>query len=298
MLILSRTLAYVTLTLSRSLTLSLSFLCRPESTKETNEPWSTKENPGSNCELNTIIATLSTGPVGLSDKTGQTNVTIVWRCARADGRLLQPDKPATAVDSTFAPLSSGRVPPPGMVSTTYTRLSSRVWYYLLSIDVRTPWNLLDDDLFPLMARGEGWLAHPWFTSQAPTACAQGSSALASGCVLAHVHSASDIPPIHNTRPLAAQNDTHVFDLLELAPVVHGWVLLGEVERYVRVSRDRFDGVDFAPSGIRMQLVGSEGETVALTALQLMAGGKRDWMVLVKRVTFPKGSGGRMEVAFP
>ena len=38
--------------------------------------------------------------------------------------------------------------------------------------------------------------------------------------------------------------------------------------------------------------------MALTALQLMAGGKRDWMVLVKRVTFPKGSGGRMEVAFP
>ena len=50
-------------------------------------------------------------------------------------------------------------------------------------------------------------------------------------------SARDIPAFHNIRPIMVANDTRVFDLLELAPVGHnGWVLLGEVGRYVRVSR--------------------------------------------------------------
>lgn len=50
-------------------------------------------------------------------------------------------------------------------------------------------------------------------------------------------SAHDIPALHNTRPIMVANDTRVFDLLELAPVSqNGWVLLGEVGRYVRVSR--------------------------------------------------------------
>jgi len=45
---------------------------RPLSTLESNMPWPASGNPGSNCELNTIIATLSTGPVGIADKAGLT----------------------------------------------------------------------------------------------------------------------------------------------------------------------------------------------------------------------------------
>ena len=67
-------------------------------------------NPGSNIELNAIVATLSTGPVSLADKARETNVTIVRRCARMDGRILQPDKPATAVDSMLAPPAWATLP--------------------------------------------------------------------------------------------------------------------------------------------------------------------------------------------
>ena len=63
--------------------------------------WGAHTNPGSNCELNAIVATLSTGPVGIADKPWDTNATLVRRCVRDDGRILQPDKPATAVDSMF-----------------------------------------------------------------------------------------------------------------------------------------------------------------------------------------------------
>ena len=271
-------------------------------------------NPGSNIELNAIVATLSTGPVSLADKARETNVTIVRRCVRMDGRILQPDKPATAVDSMLAQpawQSSGRAPPPGMVWASSTVLSGVAWHHVLSIDVRSPWSLHGDDLYPTIpttgvgaGRGsgaavatDGWVVHPWFTAHRPTPCTHGSSALSSGCVVAHARSAAEVPPLHNTRPVMAQNDTHVFDLLALAPVVHGWVLLGEVGAYVRVSRDRFERVDFSPSGIEATVVGSEGETVEVTALQPKAGtAAADWVVLVQRVTFPR-EGGKAVVTF-
>ena len=58
-----------------------------------------------------------------------------------------------------------------------------------------------------------------------------------GDVMTLCRSAHDIPAFHNTRPIMVANDTRVFDLLALAPVAqNGWVLLGEVGRYVRVSK--------------------------------------------------------------
>ena len=44
--------------------------------------WGEHTNPGSNCELNALVATLSTGPVSLADKAGDTNATLVRRCIR------------------------------------------------------------------------------------------------------------------------------------------------------------------------------------------------------------------------
>lgn len=52
--------------------------------------WGAHTNPGSNAELNALVATLSTGPVGIADKAGDTNSTLVRRCIRSDGRILQP----------------------------------------------------------------------------------------------------------------------------------------------------------------------------------------------------------------
>ena len=240
--------------------------------------WGEQTNPGSNCELNAIVATLSTGPVSIADKAGDTNTTLVRRCVAADGRILQPDKPATAVDSMFSQGVGPQTAPPGPVwatSTSFARsggaVSPLVWHYLLSVDVSSPWNVSGRDLYPMIPTGaddeegmpkgmpEGWVAHQWFTGHMPTPCIGGSRALASGCVMARVKSARDLPPIHNTRPIMIENDTRTkgtafllcfhclpsrrlcltlrssagtFDLTELAPVVNGWVLLGEVGRCV------------------------------------------------------------------
>merc|ERR1719362_2823599 len=112
-----------------------------------------------------------------------------------------------------------------MVWSTCVRMAGgHVWHYVLSIDQREPWRLHGDDLFPRMTQGQ-WVSRSWFTGHVPTPCTNGSRALKSGCVTASIRSANDIPAIHNTRPIMVQNDTHVFDLMQLSPVVGGWVLL-------------------------------------------------------------------------
>jgi hypothetical protein len=118
-------------------------------------------------------------------------------------------------------------------------------------------------------------------------------AIFGGCILAAIRSAREIPAIHNRRPIMVQNDTRVFDLMELAPVVHGWVLLGEVGRYVQVSRDRFGEVAFAAEGLRATLSGSPGEEATFTALKPAPGG--DWIVQVRRVAF--GESGQATLTF-
>ena len=59
-------------------------------------------------------------------------------------------------------------------------------------------------------------------------------------------------------------------LVVAAPVLAGgWALLGEVGKYVRVSRDRFDDVSFSASGIRLRRSGSEREPRASAAGRLL-----------------------------
>ena len=44
---------------------------------------------------------LSTGPFGIADKAGRTNLTIVNRAVRKDGLVIQPDRPASYIDAMF-----------------------------------------------------------------------------------------------------------------------------------------------------------------------------------------------------
>ena len=67
--------------------------------------------------------------------------------------------------------------------------------------------------------------------------------------------------IVNDRGIAVANDTHAFDLHMIAPVLaNGWVLLGDLERYVSVSSRRFASV-----------AASEAWTVARSSSRLGGG---------------------------
>ena len=67
---------------------------------DTNKTWGPHANPGSNCELNAIIATLSTGPFGIADKEGDTNKTLAIHYGSVDGKLsLVPGRVTVVLDA-------------------------------------------------------------------------------------------------------------------------------------------------------------------------------------------------------
>mmetsp|Transcript_70058 Transcript_70058/g.180567 ORF Transcript_70058/g.180567 Transcript_70058/m.180567 type:complete len:808 (-) Transcript_70058:158-2581(-) len=263
------------------------------------------KNPGTNCELNTIIATLSTGPVGIADKAGNTNKTLVLRSVRPDGLILQPDKPATYIDLMLlqhAPLLVGlRAPPPGHVWTTYSDVAvsqrssatRQLWYYVLSIDLQEPWHLTAADPYPALDATSRWLARRWHKGHAPSTCKDGAPAVASDCVLGpHRLRAGQMPVLLNDRPAAFEHDTHAYDLHQLSPIGdHGWVVLGETARYVSMSSKRIVQVTYEPSGVKVLLSGVAGETVSITALRpqsrcpLSPNVIKEWTTIVRSITF-------------
>lgn len=258
---------------------------RPQSAVDSGKPWGVKDNPGANCELNLIIATLSTGPVGIGDKAGNTNRTLLLRSIRPDGLIIQPDKPVTSIDAMLTPPSWGRRPS-GHLWTTYAHVPGGPasgqelrWYYVLAIDVSSPWQLQGTDPYPRIDPASGWVARRWHLSDGrPTPCVQGQLARASGCLLAQ-----PLPRIVNDRPIMVRNDTKTYDLFHLAPVLaNGWVLLGDTSRYVAVSQKRFGSISIYPRGIRVVVTGASGEHLFLTAL---CPASEDWAILVKEVRF-------------
>eukprot|EP00041_Stephanoeca_diplocostata_P024395 m.617139 g.617139 ORF g.617139 m.617139 type:complete len:972 (-) comp22517_c4_seq1:103-3018(-) len=228
-----------------------------------NSTWG-DSNPGRNCELNTMIALLSTGPVSIADKVGDTNKTLLMRTCTPTGALLQPDKPATAIDVYFASTTA----PPGHIWNTYASVGGAEYHYSLSIDVSTPYAVQSSDFWPPLPSGIRYVNRMWHkrgsTLAASDACHDGASAVASGCVM------TSLPSVHNTRPTVdPEYDTHVFDLLSVYPVDNssGWVLLGELDKYVGMSSKRFVDVSTSATGLSVEARGSPGEVLTVTALK-------------------------------
>ena len=56
-------------------------------------------------KLQSLAATLSTGPVGPSDKMGCSDVSLIMKSCNAEGLLLKPDRPAIAIDDQIIMVS-------------------------------------------------------------------------------------------------------------------------------------------------------------------------------------------------
>ena len=86
--------------------------------------------------LDSLVAAFSTGPVGLGDGPGYTNPTLALATCRADGTLLQPDKPLTALDETFWwGAAEGGAPEGRRLLGSHATLSGSTWLYVLAVDL-------------------------------------------------------------------------------------------------------------------------------------------------------------------
>ena len=247
----------------------------------TDNTWTVGVFPKGEADL--VAAVLSMGPVGLADKLNTTNSTLAAAACARDGTLLQPSRPATPLDASLdraRPLGDGG----SAMATHYGPTGDARWHVVVATGTASV-PVHPAELWPAPLAGSDmvwWHAtgHPG----AAGACHAGAPVV--GCL--HTFSPSS--------PLVANAAADAVELFHAAPVINGWVLLGEPSKVVPVSAQRFDSVVAAAAtgGLELRLRGSSGEAVELLFGE--AGGGESERLVSKVVTVP--ASGTTTVSIP
>lgn len=247
-------------------------------------PW-TPDHEAPGAELHVIFALMSTGPIGISDAIGMTNATLLKRTITVDGTLLKPAKPITAIDSSFLAASVTRLQ--GYVYGTAGFLG-RSWHFVsFKMKQSFPVRLRDFWPSPVGTDEDTVLAYRFF-HQNPS-CKDGTDAVASGCMELVVlnNTADPSMPVFVAPASSFENVTGGSDFSPTFTTVwrgchptSGWILLGELNKYVPLSPARFIGIVCTDKGVAFQLRGTPGEVVTVTSV--------DWRkkVVVHESTIP------------
>jgi len=278
--------------------------------------WSETQQPGNHWqaeeadpELQTLVSSLTGGPVGPADAIGRLNYTRVMQTCRADGVLLKPHAPAMNLDSTFAAALADRHPPGG---SSYIGIPS-VWGTTMSCNTNTPLAqartartapppihhlllfanvstsgysvaveelqrmeseaLLSPDLaaqfhttIPLASPPSVYIGREYYSGKMRVVDA------AHPLRVAHAAKPAWCASLGLGRPF--QMYCVPFELWSLAPLpsVGGWLLLGEVDKHVGVSGQRFQGLATTGESLSVSVLGAPKEVVSVAMLDCRAGG--------------------------
>ena len=253
-----------------------------------------------NVQLDALFSAFSTGPVGVGDGDGFTDAALALATCRADGRLLPPAKPLTPLDRSWgaaaeagwlvgsysAPAGGGGAAADGgdrPSAAGEDELSPLLWQYVVAIDTpcgsAPPLNVARDLYWPpppvnastrelarveVRPRARQFAMHRW-----GTACRQGEPAYEPSSCVALVGGATADFTMCTTPGSKFANGTHSWALSTLAPLLPGagWVLLGERDKFVGVSANRFAAVDGSDAAVlRFEVFGMTGEVVHVLAV--------------------------------
>lgn len=222
--------------------------------------------------LHTMLALLSTGPVGFSDAPGHTNASLIMRTCNAAGALLQPSRPITAVDGSFD-ATPGAAPQGGHVLSTHTAIQGRpAMYFLLGHSLSAPYTPRLLDLWPTasLAPAAQLLAVPWLALGACAAASPAPSPSPCPALTALALPSSAHAPLSPQLSLPAVGpgeDTFTPTLVLLAPVCGeeggGLTFFGEWEKIAPISQQRFPALACAGGGLDFAIAGVAGERVSV-----------------------------------
>ncbi|KJE90013.1 hypothetical protein CAOG_001397 [Capsaspora owczarzaki ATCC 30864] len=221
--------------------------------------WSNSTQPGCSTNyprcyepqpyLQALVAALSAGPVGPSDRIGYADPDVILRTCRAtDGLLFKPDRPAIPLDSTyrvgFANASTVNV------IETESDFEGVRWHYVLATEIAQPFNVTLAELQEPNQRE--FLAFDYFD-------------IGAGGVRV-----TQQEPLVITTPNVLSDPANAVPMryTVLAPVLprSGWTLLGEALKYVTASRQRFAAIDDSEQRLIVEFTGTVGEVVDLSVV--------------------------------
>ena len=233
--------------------------------------------------LQSLVSTLSTGPVFPSDAINSSDVPLIMRSCNADGLLLRPDRAATNVDGNILAKAwaneNSNVQQPGELQSTTSTVSGLAYTYLLA--AQTAASTVDRVAL-----------YPALPASAPSYLAYESN------------SSSTLHVFDGKTPLqVAANDRWSFNYWTVAPPLsNGYFFLGEAsQKWIAVSKQRFTSIAVSSSatagaGFNVAFVGKPSEKVQLAwAPPITAGGAAPDQ---KSVTCTVGAGGTGSASFP
>ena len=225
--------------------------------------------------LQAAVATLSTGPVYPSDAIGMTDIALLSKSHRSDGLLLKPDRPAFSLDASMVERVFGSADGPDarQITHTYSEVNGHRWHVLLVAEESHGYQL---QLAQVQAMPDTRFVTYYYHN--------GSSSLPT---LTEWTSSSPLVLEPQTR------STATFTVFWAAPVLaSGLVVLGDVDKWAPMSRQRVVTMSQWDEGVVLQLSGGPGEmvTISYATMSQQADGKAqrrrkmagaapaDWMV--------------------
>ncbi|XP_048245597.1 uncharacterized protein LOC124128193 [Haliotis rufescens] len=211
--------------------------------------WTTTVQPGTSykgatepyTELNALVATLSTGPVGPSDMIGKFNKTIIMKSVNSEGLILKPSRPATAIDNMIRRLAWNDFEgPDGEVWSTYSDFGgSNKYGIVLAADLHGNYTMT-----PCMAGFQGFPKSMVFPAKDP----------------------NKVQLLTDPQPLQMSGCTMVdFCLYYVSPVVtfqgHQVLIQGELDKWVPMSPQRVVDINVDSNDINVRITGGALEEV-------------------------------------
>ena len=263
-------------------------------------------------ELDSILAVLSLGPVGISDALGLTDAGLISQgfASATDSTLLRPSRPLSTVDAVFTNKSMSSTAPDDAslyscdeehgscaeadagspdIRATHAALDGggANSHYVLAWMTTTDATLQATDLYPAPAKTAKLAVRKHVVKPAGAAqsagCEDGKPA--SGCV--DILAAGTMPTIPSVGgQISDYSLTVVYE-----PQSNGAYFLGELDKFVHVSPQRFESVEVkgsGPCGLTATLKGAAGAKVSHTCI--------DSKGTVHATTTTIASGGSVDVA--
>lgn len=221
---------------------------------------------GKSAHLRTALAIMSRGPVGFGDEVGKFNATLLKRTCTADGVLLQPSETAVQLDSPNYCADGCH----SLVTSTVSRIKvdDHIWTFgiIMAFSAQpgvTPMpssQVRFAELPALVSSGHDYM---YWRLDDP-ACASG------GDVQSCLQTIDAGHPAH-----IVDSESSGLAIFLVAPVMQGWVLLGEVSKLVPISEDRIAASSATKvAGLSFQVVGAPQEKVEMLAANIaVPGGK-------------------------
>jgi len=177
------------------------------------------------------MATLSAAMVGPMDGINLLNKTRVMTTCRADGEVLKPDRPLTAVDACFREAN-----PTCQVYHTYSDVEGlgRVGYYFNNNGKA---HMTAEEVYVPAKAVQQFAVYNWYSGE--------------------------LTQLQETNELSPGYEGHIY--ATVTPIVNGWVFVGEPDKYVTSSTLRFPNVESKVGALRVVVRGVAGETVNVCA---------------------------------